>query len=184
VIENERGDKSPHSKELDCDDLRVIFDWSGDRFGHRVERRVAGEWRLVLETVEGSADEVWPPSPALQSLHIEHREAGPVALLVGKSGTSHWSASVELLDSRTGFQIDIACRVQTAPGRLGSVYQVAGSPDWSLVKVAAPQQQAICNLIEQHRSKSWHVRPFIDSSCGFPCTIRWRYTISVVNDTA
>jgi hypothetical protein len=188
VIEKESGDPGapgPHSKLLDCGDLRLVFDWLGDRYGQRIEQQTFSKWSTILESLEGSADEIWPPSPPLQSVHIEHRETGPVALLVGKSGTSHWSASIEPVALPIAFQFDIACRVQCPPGRLGSIYQVAGGSDRSIVKVAAPQQQATCDLIEQNKGiNSWHIRPVIDSSCEFPCTIRWRYTISVDNHTA
>jgi hypothetical protein len=187
VIDKESGDPGapgPHSKAIDCGDLRVVFDWRGDRFGHVIEQRLDGNWRTVLKSAEGSVDEGWPPSPPLQSLHIEERPTGLVALLVGKSGTSHWSASIESAGSLDALQFDLACRTQGPPAQLGSEYQIAGSSDGSIVKVAALAEQTNCELIEQQECRFWRIRPHIASSCGYPCTIRWRYTISLDRSTA
>jgi hypothetical protein len=183
VFEKESGDKSPHSTVLDCGALRVAFDWRGDRYGHRVEQQIGGEWRPALESVEGSTNEDWPPGPPLQSLHIERRGAGHVALLVGKAGISHWSASIEPIGSRSAIQFDIACRIQRPPGRLGSIYRLARSSDQPIVQVAALPQDAICQFVEHQEMSSWHIRPLATSS-EHPCTIRWRYTISLDNRSA
>jgi hypothetical protein len=170
------------SKAIECGNLRVVFDWRGDRYGHRIQQQFGGEWHTVLESVEGSAADVWPPSPALQSLHVEHRDTGPVALLVGRSGTSHWSASIEPLASRAVVQFDIACRIHGLPGSLGSSYQVASFAHQPIIRVSAPQQQADCQFIEGPELNFWHIRPTADCP-AYPCTIRWRYTISVDNST-
>jgi hypothetical protein len=185
VIEKESGDPGapePHSKVLDCGDLRVAFYWRGDRFGHFIEQHIGGKWCTVLESLEGSPDDVWPPSPTLQSLHIERRASGPVALLVGKSGANHWSASIELLAARLAMQFDIACRVQSPPQRLGTVYRCADSSSRRIVQVDALPQDAICEFVELHEMRGWHVQPFAAPS-EYPCTIRWRYTISLDNRT-
>jgi hypothetical protein len=183
VVEKKSRDKSPHSKVIDCGDLRVAFEWRGDRYGHCVQQQIGGVWHSVLESCEGSAAEDWPPSPALQNLHIEHRETGSVALLVGKSGTSHWSASVELLAARLAMQFDIACRVQAPPQHLGTVYRCADRSSRPTVQVAALPQDAICEFVELQEISSWHIQPFSAPS-HYPCTIRWRYTIRLDNRTA
>jgi hypothetical protein len=162
---------------IESGDLRVVFQSRGDRHGHSIERRVDGEWRLVLESIEGSPDEDWPASPALQSLHIEHRPNAPVALLVGKAGTSHWSASVEPFNSQHSLQFDIACRLQQPPQRLGSAYRVAGSRSHRIVQVSATSRETACELVEQPENGQWQVRPATVTS-DYPSTIRWRYRIS------
>src|SRR5512145_957858 len=96
---------------IECGDLRVVFRWRGDRYGHTVKRRIDGVWRPLLESIEGTADDDWPLSPALQSLHIERRPNGPVALLVGQAGSSHWSASVEADQNCSALIFDLACRI-------------------------------------------------------------------------
>src|SRR5437016_1791687 len=77
--------------------LRVEFTWRGDRFG-QVISFVGPDGRVqpLLESIEGTASDDWPPSPPLQSLSIEKLSDGrSAALFVGMAGGSHWSASVE-----------------------------------------------------------------------------------------
>ena len=61
---------------------------------------IAAKSRPLLESIEGTATDDWPPSPPLQSLSIETLPDGRrVALLVGMAGRSHWSASIEAVAS-------------------------------------------------------------------------------------
>jgi hypothetical protein len=182
VCEKESGDKLPHSKVLDCGALRVVFDWRGDRYGHNIQQQFEDAWHTVLESLEGSPDEDWPPSPVLQSLHIERRDTASVALLVGKSGTSHWSASVEPVASRTALQFDIACRVQSPPEQIGSVYRLVDRTGLQIAPVTVLPQVGSCECVERQESDSWLIRPLIASG-EYPCTIRWRYTISLDHRT-
>ena len=71
--------------------LRVEFLWLGDRYGHRIEAASGA----VLVSEEGAPEDSWPPSPPLQSLHLETREHVQIAYLVGMAGSGHWSASIE-----------------------------------------------------------------------------------------
>jgi hypothetical protein len=180
VSEYQSGDPrppGPHSKLIQCGELRVVFDWRVDRYGHRIEREIIGQWQRVLESVEGSASEDWPPSPALQSLHIERRENGSVSLLVGKAGISHWSASVEPLESRLGFQFDIACRVQERPLHIGSAYLLNDTRATQIVDVAATPPHAVCELAARNGSTVLRVQP-LEFPGDYPATVRWRYRIT------
>jgi hypothetical protein len=172
VFEKESGDKSPHS--IVAGELRVVFDRRGDRYGHRIERRIDGVWHVAIESLEGSSNEDWPPSPPLQTLHIERRATGPVALLVGKAGTSHWSASIEPLADQAGFQFDIACRVLQPPRQLISTYQSDANGERPIVDVSAISQEALCESAAHERSTVVRIRP-IELAAEYPSTIRWRY---------
>jgi hypothetical protein len=116
--------------------LRVVFVWRGDRWGHVITAIVeAGKENEkaapILISREGSADEPWPPSPPLQSLSIEQRASGAVALLVGMAGRSHWSLSVEGIVGASQIRFDAAARLSGEPSWLGSVYlRGAGSGEW------------------------------------------------------
>jgi hypothetical protein len=113
--------------------LRVEFVWRGDRFGHVISLVDADGARPLLESVEGSLADAWPPSPPLQSLTIETRQADSrVALLVGMAGRSHWSASIEALPDRAELRFDMACRHTELPAWLGSSYAWQGSERNSL----------------------------------------------------
>jgi hypothetical protein len=162
------------SSVLECGELRVAFDWRVDRYGHRIEQLVDGQWRPVLESLEGSSDDDWPPSPALQDIHIEERSTARVALLVGKSGTSHWSVSVEPIAARRAFAFDIACRIHRSPQWLGSVYRaIAGRPP--PIDIAPLPCETICH---NEPPNQWRIRP-VEFAPQRPSTIRWRYSIGL-----
>jgi hypothetical protein len=171
-----RGSIEMFDQVIEAGDLRIVFQWRGDRYGHTVERRIDGQWRSVLESLEGSSDDDWPQSPALQDLHIERRGSGPVALLVGKSGTSHWSVSVEALAGETALRFDVACRLHRSPRWLGSTYRVIAGQVPPLDIVALPGE-AICEL---EPPTQWRVRP-AEVASAYPATIRWRYSIAREN---
>jgi hypothetical protein len=105
--------------------LRVEFTWRGDRFGHVISLIHADSTsQPLLESVEGTTNDDWPPSPPLQSLSIETLQGGRrVALLVGMAGGSHWSASIEQAPGERGLIFDLACRHSKKPTWLGSRYQ-------------------------------------------------------------
>jgi hypothetical protein len=113
---------------LEAANLRVVFFRQGDRWAHRIEvqHETTGAWSGALESLEGSADDVWPPSPPFQQLHVEHRPTGDVVLLVGMAGRTHWSAAVETTPDRQAIRFDVAARLQQLPPesiRLKSEYR-------------------------------------------------------------
>ena len=108
--------------------LRVVFyrpDDQKDRFGHIIGIVTRGTATPILPSVELDGKDGWPASPPLQSLSIEQRPQGAVALAVGMSGQSHWSASVEAVSGERRLIFDIACRLgaKTEP-QLRSYYLV------------------------------------------------------------
>jgi hypothetical protein len=112
---------------LEAAGLRVRFFWHGDRFAHDVWIHDAGQWICALQSVEGSPEDDWPPSPPFQSLNIEPRNDDRfVALLVGMAGKSHWSASAAIDLLLPCVHFDVACRVPAACApRLSSAYRTA-----------------------------------------------------------
>ena len=117
--------------------LRIRFARLDDRFQHSVEHRRTDveDWRTLLESVEGTPSESWPPSPPYQQ--VEQHVAGSentCLLAVGLAGSSHWSATVEevysgdqLRDAETRLRFDVACRIKPGAANLGSVYAPADS---------------------------------------------------------
>jgi hypothetical protein len=158
---------------IECGDLRVVFRWRGDRYGHTVERRMDGTWRTLLESIEGSPDDAWPPSPALQTVHIERRPGGPVALLVGQAGSSHWSASVDAVQDHRGLVFDLACRIMQRADRMGSAYRVLQADMSSLISFSAGSSDAV---VSTHREADWTISPA--NVVNPPATAQWRYLIS------
>ncbi len=161
-------------QSIECDDLRIVFRWCGDRYGHTVERRIGGQWTPQLESVEGIADvrDDWPASPVLQSLHFEQRPNGPVALLVGHAGSSHWSMSAETDANNAALIIDTACRITQRPGHIGSSYRLL-QPDanyWISLE-AVSSDASVSTQARPH----WTICP--GEPGQWPATIRWRYSI-------
>lgn len=106
--------------------LQVRFAFCDDRFAHEIWAADGDDWRPLMSSVEGTPEQSWPPSAPLQTLHVETRPEGPIALLVGMAGKCHWSASVELDAERHQVRFELAARVRP-PGSpwLGSTYQLA-----------------------------------------------------------
>jgi hypothetical protein len=105
--------------------LRIEFTWRGDRYGHVISMLdPGGQSQPLLESVEGSSDDPWPPSPPLQSLSIETLpDDRSAALLVGMAGRSHWSASIEPDREAPALVFDVACRHPERSVSLGSRYR-------------------------------------------------------------
>jgi hypothetical protein len=107
--------------------LRLILEQAADRVSHRIQ--VLNSFAQVLaelHSLEGTSADEWPPSPALQSCSVQEIRPGQsAAFLVGMSGKSHWSASVEATPESGDLVFDCACRVQSNPLRLGSSYSLA-----------------------------------------------------------
>jgi hypothetical protein len=151
--------------------LRLEFTWRRDRYGHRISLTAAdGAIQPLLESIEGSPHDDWPPSPPLQSLTIENRPNDrPVALLLGMAGGSHWSASIEAVPGKTELIFDIACRHGANPGHLGSRYRrLMNSPDDFLIRADSPKVS--------HEESVMMIEPLdILTSSG---TTRWCFILS------
>ena len=158
--------------------LRVTFVWQRDRFAHQVAAVHADRTVPLLVSVEGSDQDNWPPSPALQSVHIEDRPtANQVALLVGMAGTSHWSASVEIDTDRTSVLFDVACRVKDKPLRVGSRYCIAELPTDIDVQIDAAGQEFDKLIVQRSQDKIDLVVSL--TSAVLPTTLRWQYRVVV-----
>lgn len=160
---------------LEAGVARLVFSRAGDRYAHRLE--VGASSRVVFSSIEGTPDEEWPASPALQELH-EHVGADgmPVALLVGMAGKSHWSltAQVRLIDEiSVRAEFDVACRASRTPTLLGSEYALAEA----LSSVAVLSSEATgCQIREAPDRLRFDVAR---TAIGGPTTYRWRYALSL-----
>jgi hypothetical protein len=175
--------------------LRVVFRRLGDRFAHRVELVEGSHSTSILESLEGEPDDPWPPSPPLQELHFEDRPAGRrLALLVGRAGASHWSLSVEWDPHSARFSFDVACRVRSAPERLGSRYRLPGAaagsgpidasagvalPGGRRLRSEAVEDRPACKLIQQAGEIQLHPAAI---AAPWPKTSRWQYSITAASD--
>lgn len=147
--------------------VELVLAWRGDRWGQLVRLWREGTPALAFESLEGAADD-WPVSPPFQELSDETLADGRrVLFLVGRAGTSHWSASIEARGGQLVF--DIACRHSRSPERLGSTYvQLAETP----LQLQPAGAATTLTLIGNERM----LAPATIATT-LPATTRWQYTI-------
>ncbi|HEY2761172.1 MAG TPA: hypothetical protein VGI75_10520 [Pirellulales bacterium] len=168
--------------------MRLSFQKLGDRFQHQIAPASTGCTPILLSN-EGTADDLWPASPVLQSLHIESRPGGiQAALLVGTAGRSHWSMSVETDPSKNRFVFDIACRIHDSPDWLGSTYSAVNRPaEASAFNYLRLEPQigdrgiSDCKIQINERAGVLQIAPPVSRQIGSQ-TIRWSYAIGPAID--
>jgi hypothetical protein len=174
--------------------LRVEFLWHVDRYRHVISAvDSTGLATPLLESVEGSLADDWPPSPPLQSLHLETRPDGSrVALLVGMAGKSHWSASIGAGASAIGLVFDLACRAAIASVQIGSRYRLASGVQLneidantcrlqqgdSAVSITGSSDGATLTELHLMEGASIAIRPRERNTAG-QSTRRWLYGVDL-----
>jgi hypothetical protein len=166
--------------------LRIVS--AGERCAHVISLRTGGSSWPLLESVEGTPDDAWPPSPALQSPHVESLPDGRhVALLVGMAGRSHWSLAAELetLASGERLSMDVACRVSAPPKRLGSRYRLGPNVQWdaasSALQTAAGTVFLRADGDSSRLDSTANEIEIGPASLGAsqPATVRWKFLLEV-----
>ncbi|HEY2894185.1 MAG TPA: hypothetical protein VGJ16_08235, partial [Pirellulales bacterium] len=124
-------------------------------------------------------DDAWPSSPPFQSATYEQKPDGPVILLVGMAGKSHWSASVELDRADGHIRFDVACRAMAPPkDALGSRYRAVpgfAANDLGLEVVAEPNSARVQTSADQ-KSITIVCANSPSASTGKQ-TLRWSYAL-------
>lgn len=165
--------------------LRVTFRWLGDRFGHTISLLPGDRPLEVATSIEGDDRQPWPASPPFQELHLEQRPGGvTLALLVGRAGTSHWSASCQLDRLKARLTFDVACRLKEVAPSLASTYRIADRATWE--HQAGPSGGPSLLMIGNQRCRI-DARCRIETPTGkvifqppelagdLPATVRWEY---------
>ena len=173
-------DREPASLTVtDGDSLRVDLFWQHDRYSHRIVAVLSGREIPVIESVDGTDKDAWPPSPPLQQLSIEELAPGrQVALLVGMAGKSHWSVSIEPQPEQRGFVFDVACRSRDVAHWLGSTYR--GLEDKVPVpgfRLSGLEVDRGRTSVQQHEVE-WMIRP-AQTDRATSGTRRWKYGVSL-----
>ena len=150
--------------------ITIQFPRSGDRFAHSILL----DGQPVATSLEGGDADDWPPSPPLQQLSIEDLGNGPVGLLVGMAGRSHWSLSVELQGNEVVF--DAACRIRGDGGELGSHYRLHGEQHRLNWRVDSGPGLAAAELDVSSEEAVIRIIDTIDDGA----TLRWRYRLTLV----
>jgi hypothetical protein len=167
----------------------VTFRWQHDRFGHTIELVHGQQVDRLLDSVEGTPSDNWPPSPPLQQLHVETRDTNRVGLLVGMAGKNYWSMSVEVDAELKGLFFDVACRVSASSARLATTYSIANAAGGKVIFEDG--------IMYRDENRGWgltvfrdgapdHARVRVDEreltilpSVGDSTTVRWKYCVSL-----
>jgi hypothetical protein len=114
--------------------LRLVFEWSGDRWLHSLEARIHdGSYQVIAKALNLSAERDEPSrvfSPTFQDLQFQEHGSGLQALLVGQAGPHHFSAVFSVENDRKPdydsydllIRIDIADRCRSQVEALASTY--------------------------------------------------------------
>ncbi len=94
--------------------LEARFLWRKDRFVHRLVLVTPDAESTILQSVEGTDQEDFPPSPPLQDMSVERRVGSQVALGVGMAGSAMWSLSVEAPTGTGDLLFEWACQTRGA----------------------------------------------------------------------
>jgi hypothetical protein len=166
--------------------LAVVFSRAADRYRHEVSIGVGNDRRVILSSFEGSANDIWPRSPPFQELHVQGRgNEAETALLVGRAGRSHWSASVELDGARQALMFDVACRCSGPIDWLGTSYKcIAENPtladnDRTLLLPFDCQVQVLEGEFAASLTGDAHVFSIVPRRTASRAaqTVRWKYLI-------
>jgi len=88
-------------------DWELVFEHLGDRWAQRLTGPRLGEWR----SVEGSTEDLAPPSPAFQELLCERPAPGVVEVqLFGRAGQGVYSAAVRVDEAFGEIAFDVFVR--------------------------------------------------------------------------
>jgi hypothetical protein len=163
------------------ENLRLVFDRRGDRWGHRIELLREGRLVATLSSIEGAATDDWPPSPAFQNVDVQAIAGnGKTALLVGKAGSSHWSAAIEADPAAGALDFDIACRFGDEPRLLGSIYAIvceASNSISCLPRINLPEIADGCRRTVDAAGDRLTIR-ILPPPGPLPRTVRWQYIVS------
>lgn len=202
------------TRDLNGRGLRIEFFRLTDRYFHRLLAVGCEELPVpLLESCEGDASDPWPPSPALRGLNVDDlcdfdgAAAVPPAMLVGMSGSTHWSMSVQPCSSsdsnvstncRVGFAFDVAGRVKVAPQRLGSWYslgrRVQSVPNNGEITLQFGSGVCLLRLLaldssaddagwqlDARRREVLYDAPIELALRRLPATVRWRYAVYLLD---
>lgn len=170
--------------------LGVHFRREADRYRHDVMVEAPDGPQVWLSSVEGAANEAWPPSPPWQDLHLEDRPGGKrVALLVGRAGRAHWSLSVEADVARETLLFDVACRSLVKAEQLGSAYRLSVGCRLEAQRVLFMRHELRLLEGEMQFNRLGHesvsISPNTDAGeAGKVQTFRWRYQIGPASGPA
>lgn len=185
------GHRAPLS--LAAGAIDVVFEWSGDRWTHRVLLHGEPVWESIDGPAAADGDPRWPASPVL--VEVDRVGSGPAAAVVavGLAGRSHFSASISRVpaastvgrhDGRFDVLFEIACRVHEPPPWLGSSYAAPIAAPTGRLPLR-PVSGCLMMPVEptgtgRATAVAWRLQAVVAAGTGplaGPATIGWSYRI-------
>jgi hypothetical protein len=182
---------------LDAGTLVVCYMRAADRLSHTIGYQRKDRFVPILESIEGTADQAWPPSPPMQQMVREEIGANRAAVLlgVGLSGNGHWSCAVES-EQTPALKFDIACKNSKPSGHFGSKYRIVAGEfainephpitlhlnhgDGSQSTSIAIQLHPVIGTIELNAiDRTLSIHPLSDPA--IPATHRWCFKVALVS---
>lgn len=176
--------------------LMVEFEQANDRWLHRIKAvelddggagasANSGEMTL-LSSIEGTSDQDWPASGALQEVTMQELGDNLVILGVGMAGCAHWSVSCSVHGAELKF--DWACLVKDATEisklserHVGSKYRIHDKPDDLSLRVETLAQSESSNdwsTLMTREGDTLVLNPG-DFSKSQTVATRWAYTVKI-----
>ena len=172
------------SRESSGWNLIAQMSMSGDRFITELIVATPDETFVVLHSVEGTAEDVWPSSGPLQEVVPQSNDSGDFLAGVGAAGKSHWSTIVTSDAHDVALEFDFACRIKSEADWLGSTYKVFGnvvSAEAKSDRIEFPtgRRKLVCRPLDETKielSDDQQVRLSAQfDSAQLPQTARWKY---------
>lgn len=173
----------------------IRFFAANDRYAHQIGWQIDAQFIPLLESVEGTADDDWPPSPPLQQIHSQTLPQGPVTWGLGSAGSGHWSASFARQPAPAGvaaaWLVEWAVRSEKDVGWVGTTYrlvepftefdvqtadEIAVIDPRSTVRLVVRSEHAEWSLSKQDRTL--RLRPRLPWSAA-ASTLTWSYFVTV-----
>jgi hypothetical protein len=167
--------------------LSIAFHWRNDRYDHVIASINGAKNQSLFRSVNGSVDEDWPASPAIQQLSTETIEDKPTVLGVGCCGTSHFSVSVQPATNPAAIRFEWAVRLSKELSEtdiaaiegwwLGTTYQPAKARDSNrpnAIYQFAVSDDAVFETKKQEEATIHRIRPM---TVAGQRTIQWSYLV-------
>lgn len=115
---------SVDSDQVTLGPVQLIWSRTADRWGHELR---CGD-RKILASVEGTASEAFPPSPAYQEMLVEQFSAETFEYqLMGQAGKTIYSASVTVSPQQQCIEFDCCARIKVDSAETRAIATYRGS---------------------------------------------------------
>jgi hypothetical protein len=177
--------------------IRAVFQRENQRWTHSIElTNDGGGHNLVMRSLEGKADDVWPPSPVIQELEVQLQENAVKSVMgLGMSGPAHWSLSCSAVPHPVAEWSAAECLLFEAACRVGGAFERVGTCYHVVPEIAAKESERAvlyrCRLgrwcttanagVIANANQTLRIDVFDEELQPSPRTVQWAYAIHRVD---